>query len=95
MKTLKRSIILIVYNILTFIHFLTRPALAYIDPGSLGFIYQMGYLIFYGIVGVVIFFFRPIKAFFYKIIGKEVPVEKPDEEEGTGEEGEDEEVEEE
>lgn len=65
--------------IFLFVLSLTAPARAYIDPGTLGVIYQVGYLIFYGIVGVLIFFFRPIKKLFLKIkakiTGKEQVVE--------------------
>jgi hypothetical protein len=45
-------------------------AMAYIDPGSMGVIYQFGFIIFYGIVGALLFFFRPVKNFFLKIFGK-------------------------
>lgn len=43
---------------------LTGNAFAYIDPGSLGTAYQFGYLIFYSVMGVLVFFFRPIKNLF-------------------------------
>lgn len=41
----------------------TGGALAYVDPGVTGSIFQLGYVIFYGFVGMLAFFFRPIKMF--------------------------------
>ncbi|MEW6284520.1 MAG: hypothetical protein AB1758_38250 [Candidatus Eremiobacterota bacterium] len=43
---------------------LSAPALAYVDPGLTGAIYQMGYLMIYGFLGVMMFFFRPIANFY-------------------------------
>ena len=64
---------------LFFVVLLTSISYAYIDPGTLGVIYQVGYLVFYGIIGILIFFFRPIKNLFLKIkekiTGKKASVE--------------------
>ncbi len=66
--------------LLFFVFALGKASYAYIDPGTLGVVYQVGYLIFYGIVGIFLFFFRPIKALFLKIIGREPHSEEKKEE---------------
>lgn len=43
----------------------TRPALAYIDPILPGLIYQIGYFLVYGLLGVFAFF-KPIKRLFMR-----------------------------
>ncbi len=47
-----------------------RRAYGYIDPGTLGILSQVGYLVFYGLVAVLAFFFRPIKTFFLALLEK-------------------------
>ena len=42
-------------------------ALAYVDPGVTGMLFQMGYVAFYGALAFVAAFFRPIKMFFLTI----------------------------
>lgn len=46
------------------------PSLAYVDPGTAGLLFQMGYIVVSSIIAGLAFFFRPIKAFFLKIFGK-------------------------
>jgi hypothetical protein len=41
----------------------TQCALAYVDPGVTGMLFQMGYVAFYGALAVLAAFFRPIKIF--------------------------------
>ena len=42
------------------------PSLAYVDPGTAGLLFQMGYIVVSSIIAGLAFFFRPIKAFFLK-----------------------------
>jgi len=65
-------------GLLFFLLLTVETAFAYIDPGTVGVIYQVGYLVFYGIVGLFLFFFRPIKNLYLKITGKTLE-EKPSE----------------
>jgi len=37
---------------------------AYLDPGTTGVLYQVGYFLFYGFLALLAILFRPIKAFF-------------------------------
>jgi hypothetical protein len=53
-----------------------RPALAYVDPALPGFIYQIGYLLVYGMLGTLAFF-RPIRRLFKR--QKEKDASKSDE----------------
>ena len=46
---------------------LTANAYAYVDPGALGSAYQFGYLIFYSLMGALVFFFKPVKTLFVSI----------------------------
>lgn len=48
----------------------TGAALAYVDPGVTGSIFQLGYVMFYAFVGMLAFFFRPIKMFFQTVSAK-------------------------
>lgn len=50
--------------VVLFFLLMTGYSHAYIDPGSLGSAYQVGYLVFYSAMGVLLFFFRPIKNLF-------------------------------
>jgi hypothetical protein len=49
----------------------------YIDPGTFGLIAQIGYMLLFGALSALLFFFRPIKALFYRIMGRE-PESKTD-----------------
>lgn len=49
------------------------PSLAYVDPGTAGLLFQMGYIVVSSIIAGLAFFFRPLKAFFLKITGKAKP----------------------
>lgn len=42
-----------------------RPAFAYVDPLLPGLLYQIGYFLVYGLIGVLAFF-KPIKRLFKK-----------------------------
>ncbi|MGE0489973.1 MAG: hypothetical protein AB7S38_12275 [Vulcanimicrobiota bacterium] len=46
------------------------PCLAYVDPGTAGLLFQIGYAVFYGLLGALAFFFRPIKNFFLALKSK-------------------------
>ena len=48
-----------------------RLVRAYIDPGSFGVIAQVGYVALFGALSALLFFFRPIKALFYRLTGRE------------------------
>ena len=62
------------------------PSLAYVDPGTAGLLFQMGYVVVSSILAGLAFFFRPIKAFFLKIFGKAKPPEiSQDSEDDDGE----------
>ena len=50
--------------IMLFLFAMTGYSHAYIDPGSVGSAYQVGYLVFYSVMGILVFFFRPIKNLF-------------------------------
>lgn len=45
-------------------------AYAYIDPATMGTIYQVGYVFFYGFLAFLFFLFRPIKNLFLGIFRK-------------------------
>ncbi|MFA5509123.1 MAG: hypothetical protein WC314_20000 [Vulcanimicrobiota bacterium] len=49
------------------------PSLAYVDPGTAGLLFQMGYIVVSSIIAGLAFFFRPIKALFLKLTGKAKP----------------------
>jgi hypothetical protein len=51
------------------------PSLAYVDPGTAGLLFQMGYIVITSIIAGLAWFFRPIKAFFLRLIGKAKPPE--------------------
>ncbi|MFP4497244.1 MAG: hypothetical protein ACLFQV_03445 [Vulcanimicrobiota bacterium] len=72
----------------------TSFAYAYIDPGSSSILYQLFYLAFYGILAAVGIFFRPIKNFVLKMMGKEPADEKTEPETDEEESEEDEDIEE-
>lgn len=48
-----------------------RPAYAYIDPLIPGFLYQIGYLIFYGLLAVGLFLRQSIKRLFSRGTARE------------------------
>ena len=52
------------------------PALAYVDPALPGFLYQIGYLLVYGMLGTFAFF-KPIKRLLKR--KKEKDASKPEE----------------
>ncbi len=61
--------------------FLLAPAAAhaYLDPGTGGLIYQMGFALFSVVVGFLFVPFRAIKGFFLKLAGrKPIPSEGGD-----------------
>jgi len=43
-----------------------KAVFAYMDPGIAGMLFQIGYIIFSGILVVIAFFLRPIRRFFSK-----------------------------
>ncbi len=43
---------------------LSTSAWAYVDPGTAGLLFQIGYAVFYGLLAALAFMFRPIKNFF-------------------------------
>lgn len=61
---------------------LSSRAEAYVDPGTLGTTYQIGYIIFYVIISGFIFLFRPISNLLGKVgkklIGKKAKDNKTD-----------------
>lgn len=64
------------FKISLFILILTAaPSLAYVDPGTAGLLFQMGYIVVSSIIAGLAFFFRPIKALFLRMFGKAKPPE--------------------
>jgi hypothetical protein len=54
--------------------------LQYVDPGSMGIITQLLYIVIIGIGAWFLIFFRGTKHLFYRLLGKKIeePVEKKD-----------------
>jgi TRAP-type C4-dicarboxylate transport system permease small subunit len=61
--------------LLLFFLLTAAPSLAYVDPGTAGLLFQMGYIVITSIIAGLAWFFRPIKAFFLRLIGKAKPPE--------------------
>lgn len=58
--------------LLSFIGFalIPSPAHAYLDPGTGGLLYQMGFAIFSVVVGFLFVPFRAVKGFFLRLFGR-------------------------
>jgi hypothetical protein len=53
-------------------------ALAYLDPGTGGLLYQMGFALFTVVAGFLFVPFRTVKNLFLKMIGRPVPTSPSD-----------------
>jgi hypothetical protein len=47
--------------------------MGYIDPGLFGIISQIGYVVLFGLVSGLLFFFRPLKNVFSRVFTRQLP----------------------
>ncbi|MCE1245908.1 MAG: hypothetical protein LWY06_04625 [Firmicutes bacterium] len=68
---MKLTGIITIFSLIAAIFLATaQSAWSYVDPGSLGATYQVGYIVFYAVLSFFAFLFSPIKRLFAKLTGK-------------------------